>query len=41
MAKIHLVEGPVGAGKSTFVAKLCREHSAPSLILDAWFRAAV
>lgn len=37
MAKIHLVEGPVGAGKSTFAAKLSKEHSAPSLILDAWF----
>ncbi|WP_426269028.1 AAA family ATPase [Dyella kyungheensis] len=37
MAKVHLVEGPVGAGKSTFVAKLSKEHAAPSLILDAWF----
>ena len=37
MAKIHLVEGLVGAGKSTFVAKLSKEHAAPSLILDKWF----
>ncbi|GAB2791544.1 AAA family ATPase [Dyella kyungheensis] len=37
MAKIYLVEGPVGAGRSTFVAKLSKELAAPSLILDAWF----
>lgn len=37
MAKIHLIEGPVGAGKSTFAATLGREHAAPVLILDAWF----
>jgi len=37
MAKIHLIEGPVGAGKSTFAAKLGKQHAAPSLILDAWF----
>lgn len=37
MAKIHLLEGPVGAGKSTFAAKLSKELAAPSLILDAWF----
>jgi predicted kinase len=37
MPKIHLVEGPVGAGKSTFVAKLRQQHAAPGLILDAWF----
>jgi predicted kinase len=37
MPKIHLVEGPVGAGKSTFVAQLSKELPAPGLILDAWF----
>lgn len=37
MARIHLVEGPVGAGKSTYAAKLSQAHAAPSLILDAWF----
>jgi len=37
MAKIHMVEGPVGAGKSTFAAKLSKELAAPSLILDTWF----
>jgi hypothetical protein len=36
MPKIHLVEGPVGAGKTTFVADLRRQHRAPALILDAW-----
>src|SRR5512142_1937894 len=37
MPKIHLIEGPVGAGKSTYAAKLSKELAAPSLILDAWF----
>lgn len=37
MARIHLVEGPVGAGKSTYVATLQLKHAAPALILDAWF----
>lgn len=36
MAKIHLVVGPVGAGKSTFVRELCREHAAARLTLDEW-----
>ncbi len=36
MARIHLVEGPVGAGKSTFAATLSRRHRAPHLALDAW-----
>lgn len=36
MAKILLIEGPVGAGKSTFAAKLSKELAAPSLRLDAW-----
>lgn len=37
MAKIHLIEGPVGAGKSTYVAELRKQHAAPGFILDAWF----
>jgi predicted kinase len=33
---IHLVEGPVGAGKSTFAARLSETHKAPRLNLDEW-----
>ena len=36
MAFVHLVEGPVGAGKSTFSSQLSKEHRAPRLILDDW-----
>ncbi len=36
MARMHLVEGPVGAGKSTFAASLRARHDAPHLALDAW-----
>ncbi len=36
MAEIHLVEGPVGAGKSTFAAKLSLSLGAPHLNLDEW-----
>ncbi len=36
MARIHLIEGPVGAGKSTFAAQLNKRHAAPRLILDDW-----
>ena len=36
MAKIYLIEGPVGAGKSTFAARLSATHSAPRLNLDEW-----
>lgn len=36
MARIYLVEGPVGAGKSTFAAQLAGRHRAPRLILDDW-----
>jgi predicted kinase len=36
MARIHLVIGPVGAGKSTFARELCRAHSALRLTLDEW-----
>lgn len=35
-ARVHLVIGPVGAGKSTFAERLEREHSAIRLTLDDW-----
>ncbi len=37
MARIHLVVGPVGSGKSTFSRELCAQHGAVPLTLDAWF----
>jgi len=36
MATIHLIEGPVGAGKSTMAGRLGRELGAPWLDLDDW-----
>lgn len=36
MAQLHLVIGPVGAGKSTFASRLGREHGALRLTLDDW-----
>jgi len=36
MATIHLIEGPVGAGKSTFAAQLSLTHAAVHLNLDEW-----
>lgn len=33
---LHLVIGPVGAGKSTFARELAKENSAVHLDLDAW-----
>jgi predicted kinase len=36
VARIHLVIGPVGAGKSTFVRRLCAEHRAVAFDLDEW-----
>jgi len=36
MAIIYLVEGPVGAGKSTFAGRLSLTHAAPRLNLDEW-----
>ena len=35
-ARVHLVVGPVGAGKSTFARQLVRDHSAVALTLDDW-----
>jgi predicted kinase len=36
MPKIHLIIGPVGAGKSTLAHRLARENRAPILNLDEW-----
>ncbi|MGK4001517.1 ATP-binding protein [Sorangium sp. So ce1036] len=36
MARLHLIIGPVGAGKSTFAHQLVREHAAVHLNLDEW-----
>jgi predicted kinase len=34
--RVHLVVGPVGAGKSTFATGLARDHRALRFTLDAW-----
>ena len=36
IAHLHLIVGPVGAGKSTFALRLSREHRAVRLNLDEW-----
>ncbi|NKC01665.1 MAG: AAA family ATPase [Pseudomonadales bacterium] len=36
MAKVTLIEGPVGAGKTTFAAKLGVQRGVPRLDLDEW-----
>jgi predicted kinase len=36
MARLHLVLGPVGAGKSTFATQLGERHGALRLTLDEW-----
>ena len=36
MPRVHLIEGPVGAGKSTFAQHLREDHKAPHLNLDDW-----
>jgi predicted kinase len=36
MARIHLIVGPVAAGKSTFALQLCRQQRAVRLNLDEW-----
>ncbi len=36
MARIHLIIGPVGAGKSTFAQALAHEHRALRLNRDEW-----
>ncbi|HEU4582172.1 MAG TPA: AAA family ATPase [Polyangiaceae bacterium] len=35
-ARIHLILGPVGAGKSTFALELARRHAGVRLTLDEW-----
>ena len=37
MALIHLIEGPVGAGKSTFAAALATRIGGVHIALDEWF----
>lgn len=37
MAIIHLIEGPVGAGKSTMAKEMARERGVVHLALDEWF----
>ena len=37
MAKVHVIEGPVGAGKSTFAALLAARIEGVHLALDEWF----
>jgi len=37
MATIHLIEGPVGSGKSTFSATLAKQRTAVHIALDEWF----
>ena len=39
MSTIHLIEGPVGAGKSTFAASLAHRLPGVHLALDEWFAA--
>jgi predicted kinase len=36
MSRIHLIEGPVGSGKSTFALRLGDTLGAPRLVLDEW-----
>src|SRR5688500_9099140 len=36
MARVHLIIGPVGSGKSTFALQLARERGALRLNLDEW-----
>lgn len=39
MSRLHLIIGPVGAGKSTFARALAEEHGGVCLTLDAWMAA--
>jgi predicted kinase len=39
MPKVHLVEGPVGAGKSTYSSTLVSRNNGVHIALDAWFAA--
>jgi predicted kinase len=37
MARVHLIEGPVGAGKSTFATSLASQTRGIHIALDEWF----
>jgi len=37
MPKVHVIEGPVGAGKSTFAASLAPRTNGVHIALDEWF----
>ena len=37
MPKVHLIEGPVGAGKSTFAKSLALRTNGIHIALDEWF----
>ena len=37
MPKVHLIEGPVGAGKSTFAKSLALRTNGVHIALDEWF----
>lgn len=39
MSIVHLIEGPVGAGKSTFAAQLTARNNGVHIALDEWFSA--
>jgi len=39
LPKVHLIEGPVGAGKSTYAASLARRSNGVYVALDQWFAA--
>lgn len=36
MGMVHIVEGPVGAGKTTFANQLGRQYKTPPLVMDDW-----
>lgn len=36
MGQIHVIEGPVGAGKTTFAWRLAQHTRTPPFVLDAW-----
>jgi predicted kinase len=39
MPTVHLIEGPVGAGKSTYASALARRNNGVHIALDEWFAA--
>ena len=39
MPTVHLIEGPVGAGKSTYASALARRTNGVHIALDEWFAA--